>query len=191
MHDAAYSEIGYDGYRASSFLQVDGAREIGMEFHSLSKSYNMTGWRIGMAVGNADMVKALFQIKANLDSGIPQAIQEMAIEALTGSQSCVDDNIAIYQKRRDRVLAALKIMGLQVEVPKSSLYVWPRIPAGFTSAEFAAKLLDDIDVVVTPGSSYGKQGEGYIRLSLTTPDEQVEKGCQRLENWTIPTPEGG
>ena len=191
MHDAAYSEIGYDGYRASSFLQVDGAREIGMEFHSLSKSYNMTGWRIGMAVGNADMIKALFQIKANLDSGIPQAIQEMAIEALTGSQSCVDDNIAIYQRRRDRVLVALKTMGLQVEVPKSSLYVWPRIPAGFTSAEFAAKLLDDIDVVVTPGSSYGKQGEGYIRLSLTTPDEQVEKGCQRLENWTIPTPEGG
>ena len=191
MHDAAYSEIGYDGYRASSFLQVDGAKDIGLEFHSLSKSYNMTGWRIGMAVGNADMIKALFQIKANLDSGIPQAIQEMAIEALTGTQSCVDDNIAIYQKRRDRVLSALNTMGLQVEVPKSSLYIWPRVPEGFTSAECAAKLLDDIDVVVTPGSSYGKQGEGYIRLSLTTPDEQVEKGCRRLESWQIPPTKGG
>jgi LL-diaminopimelate aminotransferase len=191
LHDAAYSEIGYDGYRAGSFLQVDGARDIGLEFHSLSKSYNMTGWRVGMAVGNADMIKALFQIKANLDSGIPQSIQEMAMEALTGPQTCVEDNIVIYQKRRDRVIAALTTMGLEVEVPKSSLYIWPRVPEGFTSAEFAARLLNEIDIVVTPGSSYGQQGEGYIRFSLTTPDEQVEKGCQRLENWTIPTPQGG
>jgi len=191
LHDAAYSEIGYDGYRAGSFLQVDGARDIGLEFHSLSKSYNMTGWRVGMAVGNADMIKALFQIKANLDSGIPQSIQEMAMEALTGPQTCVEDNIVIYQKRRDRVIAALTTMGLKVEVPKSSLYIWPRVPEGFTSAEFAARLLNEIDIVVTPGSSYGQQGEGYIRFSLTTPDEQVEKGCQRLENWTIPTPQGG
>ena len=100
LHDAAYSEVGYDGYRAGSFLEVDGAREIGLEFHSLSKSYNMTGWRIGMAVGNANMIRALFQIKANLDSGIPQAIQEMAMEALTGPQDCVQDNITIYQRRQ-------------------------------------------------------------------------------------------
>ena len=191
MHDAAYSEIGYDGYRANSFLQVDGARDIGLEFHSLSKTYNMTGWRIGMAVGNADMIKALFQIKANLDSGIPQAIQEMAMEALTGPQDSIQDNITIYQGRRDRVIQALNRMGLEVEVPRSSLYIWPRVPAGFTSAEFAARLLEEIDIVVTPGSSYGQYGEGYIRLSLTTPDEQVEKGCQRLESWAIPTPQGG
>ncbi len=188
LHDAAYSEVGYDGYRASSFLEVDGAREVGLEFHSLSKSYNMTGWRIGMAVGNADMIKALFQIKANLDSGIPQAIQQMAIEALTGTQSYIDDNNAIYQWRRDRVIQAVTKMGLQVEVPRASLYVWAGIPQGFTSAEFAARLLEETDIVVTPGSSYGQYGEGYIRLSLTTPDSQVEKGCQRLENWTIPTP---
>ena len=191
LHDAAYSEIGYDGYRAASFLQVDGSKEVGLEFHSLSKSYNMTGWRIGMAAGNADMIKALFQIKANLDSGIPQAIQEMAMEALTGPQDSIDDNIAIYQWRRDRVIGALRKMGLQVEVPKSSLYIWPRVPEGFSSAEFAARLLEDIDIVVTPGSSYGQYGEGYIRLSLTTPNEQVEKGCQRLENWPIPAPRGG
>ena len=190
LHDAAYSEVGYDGYRPGSFLQVDGSKDMGLEFHSLSKTYNMTGWRIGMAVGNADMIKALFQIKANLDSGIPQAIQEMAMEALTGPQDCVDDNVAIYQRRRDRVLSALKVLGLSAEVPKASLYVWARVPEGYSSAELAARLLEETDIVVTPGSSYGTYGEGYIRLSLTTPDEQVEKGCQRLEAWSIPTKEG-
>jgi LL-diaminopimelate aminotransferase len=191
LHDAAYSEVGYQGYRAASSMQVEGAKDVGIEFHSLSKTYNMTGWRIGMAVGNADMIKALFQIKANLDSGIPQAVQEMAMEALTGPQDCVDDNVAIYQRRRDRVVTALTSMGLEVAVPQASLYVWAPVPEGYTSAEFAARLLEDIDIVVTPGSSYGIYGEGYIRLSLTTPDEQVEKGCQRLESWRIPPPKGG
>ena len=191
LHDAAYSEVGYQGYRAASSMQVEGAKDVGIEFHSLSKTYNMTGWRIGMAVGNADMIKALFQIKANLDSGIPQAVQEMAMEALTGPQDCVDDNVAIYQRRRDRVVTALSSMGLEVAVPQASLYVWAPVPEGYTSAEFAARLLEDIDIVVTPGSSYGKYGEGYIRLSLTTPDEQVEKGCRRLESCRIPPPKGG
>jgi LL-diaminopimelate aminotransferase len=191
LHDAAYSEVGYDGYRASSFLQMEGAKEVGLEFHSLSKTYNMTGWRIGMAVGNADMIKALFQIKANLDSGIPQAIQEMAMEALTGPQDSIEENRVIYQWRRDRVIRALTAMGLSVPVPKASLYIWARVPEGYTSARFAARLLSDIDIVVTPGSSYGKYGEGYVRLSLTTPDGQIEKGCRRLENWRIPPPEGG
>jgi LL-diaminopimelate aminotransferase len=143
---------------------------------------------MGMAVGNADMIKALFQIKANLDSGIPQAIQEMSMEALTGPQDCIEDNRVIYQRRRDRVVSAVRKMGLAVDVPQASLYIWARVPEGFTSAEFAARLLEEVDIVVTPGSSYGQFGEGYIRLSLTTPDEQVEKGCQRLESWTIPTP---
>ncbi len=191
LHDAAYSEVGYDGYRACSLLQADGAKEVGIEFHSLSKSYNMTGWRMGMAVGNAAMIKALFQIKANLDSGIPQAIQEMAMAALTGPQDCIEDNRIIYQRRRDRVVNALRRMGLSVAVPAASLYIWAQVPAGFTSADFAARLLEDIDLVVTPGSSYGQYGEGYIRLSLTTPDEQVEKGCQRLESWAIPAPREG
>ncbi len=191
LHDAAYSEIGYEGYRATSCMQVDGAKDVSLEFHSLSKTYNMTGWRFGMAVGNADMIKALFQIKANLDSGIPQAIQQMAIEALTGPQDCVDSNVEIYQRRRDRVIKALTTLGLTVDVPRASLYVWARVPEGFTSAELAARLLEETDIVVTPGSSYGQYGEGYIRLSLTTPDEQVEKGCQRLEGWKIPAPQGG
>ena len=191
LHDAAYSEVGYDGYQACSFLQVAGSSEIGLEFHSLSKTYNMTGWRIGMAVGNADMIKALFQIKANLDSGVPQAVQEMAMEALTGSQDCVAENVATYKWRRDRVIQALTTMGLEVEVPRASLYVWAPVPEGYKSAEFAARLLEDTDIVVTPGTSYGQYGEGYIRLSLTTPNDQVEKGCQRLETWRIPPPKGG
>ena len=188
LHDAAYSEIGYEGYRPLSFMEIPGAKEIGIEFHSLSKTYNMTGWRSGMAVGNPDMIKALFQIKANLDSGIPQAVQEMSMQALLDDQKCVQANIDIYQARRDRVITALTRMGLEVAVPKASLYIWAPIPDGFTSADFAARLLADNDIVVTPGSSYGKCGEGYIRLSLTTPDEQVEKGCVRLENWKIPAP---
>lgn len=188
LHDAAYSEVGYDGYRAGSILQVEGAREVGIEFHSLSKTYNMTGWRIGMAVGNAAMIRALFQIKSNLDSGIPQAIQEMAIQALTGPQDCIEENRLIYQWRRDRVIQALTTLGLKVAVPRASLYIWARAPEGYTSAQFAARLLAEKDIVVTPGSSYGKYGEGYIRLSLTTPDEQVEKGCRRLETWRIPQP---
>ena len=191
LHDAAYSEVGYDGYSAGSFLQLDGSKEVGLEFHSLSKTYNMTGWRVGMAVGNAEMIQALFQIKSNLDSGIPQAVQEMAIEALTGPQDCVTDNVAVYQKRRDRVIDALTKLGLRVPVPRASLYIWAAVPDGYTSAEFAAQLLEDTDIVVTPGSSYGTYGEGYIRLSLTTPDERVETGCQRLENWRIPPPKGG
>ena len=191
LHDAAYSEVGYDGYRATSLLQLDGSREVGVEFHSLSKTYNMTGWRIGMAVGNADMIRALFQIKANLDSGIPQAVQEMAIEALTGPQDGVPEMVAVYQRRRDRVVQALTKLGLRVPVPQASLYIWAALPAGHSSAEFAARLLEETDIVVTPGTSYGRYGEGYIRLSLTTPDERVETGCRRLESWRIPPPKGG
>ena len=191
LHDAAYSEVVYDGYRAASFLEVEGAKDVGIEFHSLSKCFNMTGWRIGMAVGNADMIKALFQIKANLDSGIPQAIQEMAIEALSGSQAPIQENNAIYQRRRDKLVEVLTELGLGVTPPKACLYIWARVPQGHTSAGFAQRLLEDITIVVTPGSSYGKHGEGYIRLSLTTPDDQVDRGVERLKSWKIPPPEIG
>jgi LL-diaminopimelate aminotransferase len=190
LHDAAYSEIGYDGYKPISYLQVAGSKDIGLEFHSLSKTYNMTGWRIGMAVGNADMIKALFQIKANLDSGVPQAVQEMAMEALTGPQDCVAENVATYTRRRDRVVKAVKTMGMNVAVPQASLYIWANVPEGYTATEMAQLLLEELDIVVTPGTSYGKFGEGYIRLSLTTPDDQIEKGCQRMESWNIPPPKG-
>ena len=188
LHDAAYSEVVFDGYKALSFLEVEGAKEVGIEFHSLSKCFNMTGWRFGSAVGNADIIQALFKIKSNLDSGVPQAIQEMAIEALTGSQQHIKDNNAIYQNRRDKVMDALIQLGLGVVPPKAALYVWARVPEGYTSASFTARLLDDLAIVVTPGSSYGEHGEGYIRLSLTTPDDMIDKGVDRLNSWSIPAP---
>ena len=189
LHDAAYSEVVYDGYRAPSFMEVEGAKEVGIEFHSLSKCFNMTGWRVGMVVGNADMIKALFQIKANLDSGIPQAIQEMAIEALSGPQDAIMENNAIYQRRRDMLIEALIRLGLKVESPKACLYIWSRVPEGYTSAGFAQRLLEELTIVVTPGSSYGEHGEGYVRLSLTTPDDQVSKGVERLASWKILPPQ--
>jgi LL-diaminopimelate aminotransferase len=182
-HDAPYTEVAFDGYRPLSFLQAAGAREVGVEFHSFSKSYNMTGWRIGMVVGNAAMVDALMRVKSNLDSGIPQAIQRMAIAALEGPQDCIGEHNAIYQRRRDRLVAALARMGLGVRPPKASLYVWARLPEGRTSLEFASRLLDDIGVVVTPGIGYGPHGEGYVRLSLTISDERLEEGLRRLAVW--------
>jgi len=187
-HDAPYTEVAFDGYRPASFLQAAGAREVGVEFHSFSKSYNMTGWRIGMVVGNATMVDALMRVKSNLDSGIPQAIQRMAIAAFEGPQDCIAEHNAVYQRRRDRLVAALARMGLRVRAPKASLYIWARLPEGHTSLEFASRLLDDIGVVVTPGIGYGPHGEGYVRLSLTIADERLEEGLRRLDRlaagWT-------
>jgi len=182
-HDGPYTEVAFDGYRPPSFLQAPGARDVGMEFHSLSKSYNMTGWRIGMAVGNAEMVGALTRVKSNLDSGIPQAIQYAAIEALLGDQSCVAEHNAVYQRRRDLVMKTLGKIGLRANPPLASLYVWVRVPEGYTSLDFCSELLDRVSVVVTPGSGYGQCGEGYVRLSLTTPDDRLEEGLSRLEKW--------
>jgi len=182
-HDGPYSEVAFDGYQPVSFMQADGAKEIGVEFHSLSKTYNMTGWRIGMVVGNADMVDALKRVKSNLDSGIPQAIQYAAIEALTGSQDCIPEHNAIYQRRRDLIIEVLNNVGLKARPPKASLYIWAKIPEGYTSTEFATDLLEKVGVVVTPGVGYGKHGEGYIRLSLTLPDAGVVKGLSRLSAW--------
>ncbi len=182
-HDGPYSEVSYDGYQPVSFMQADGAREVGIEFHSLSKSYNMTGWRIGMAVGNAEVIDALRRIKSNLDSGIPQAIQYAAIEALTGPQDCIQEHNEIYQKRRDIIIDVLKNIGLEAQPPMASLYIWARIPEGYTSLDFATELLETVGVVVTPGSGYGNNGEGYIRLSLTIPDASVVKGLSRLAQW--------
>lgn len=180
-HDGPYTEVAFDGYKPVSFLQAKGAKDIGVEFHSCSKSYNMTGWRIGMAVGNEKIVNALMRVKSNLDSGVPQAIQHAAIAALLGNQDCIAEHNAIYQRRRDKVVKTLKKLGLKADLPKASLYVWAKIPEGYTSVEFCTRLLDEASVVVTPGSGYGKYGEGYIRLSLTTPDDRVKEGLARLE----------
>jgi LL-diaminopimelate aminotransferase len=183
LHDGPYSEMAFDGYRPLSFLQAAGAREVGIEFHSFSKTYNMTGWRIGMAVGNAAMIDALMRVKSNLDSGIPQAIQRMAIAALEGPQECIAEHTAVYQRRRDRLAAALAKIGLRVRPPRASLYLWARLPEGQTSVEFATRLLDETGVVVTPGEGYGPSGEGYVRLSLTVPDDRLEEAVRRLEAW--------
>ena len=185
-HDAPYTEVAYDGYRPPSFLQAEGAMDVAVEFHSLSKSYNMTGWRVGMAVGNADMINALMRVKSNLDSGIPQAIQIAGIEALTASQDCIQEHNAIYQRRRDRLVPILNAIGLQVTPPKASLYVWARVPQGYTSVGLTAMLLDEKDIVVTPGAGYGTYGEGYIRLSLTLSDDDLDEGIKRLSGWHIP-----
>ncbi len=186
-HDGPYTEVAYDDYTPVSFLQAKGAMDVAVEFHSLSKSYNMTGWRIGMAVGNAEMINALMRVKSNLDSGIPQAIQIAGIEALQASQECISENNAIYQRRRDKLVDALRGIGMEITPPRASLYVWARVPEGYSSAEFAAMLLEEKDIVVTPGSGYGEYGEGYIRLSLTLPDEHLTKAVQRLEGWKIPS----
>ena len=188
LHDASYSEVAYDGYRPISFLQTPGAMEVGAEFHSLSKSYNMTGWRLGMLVGNEEIIKAMMVVKSNIDSGVPNAIQYMGIEAMRMSQDAIDDRNAIYQYRRDRVVSVLQEIGLEAIPPKASLYVWTRTPAGYSSSEFTELLLEECDIVVTPGNGYGKYGEGYIRLSLTINNEDMEKGLTRLENWKVPAP---
>ncbi len=180
-HDAPYTEVAFEGYRPPSFLEVPGAKEVGIEFHSFSKSYNMTGWRIGMAVGNARLIRALRDVKSNLDSGIPQAIQRMAIAALEGPQGCIEEHNRIYQARRDRLVETLRRLGLRVRPSLASLYLWARVPEGETSVSFAERLLEEAAVVVTPGVGYGPSGEGYVRLSLTLPDDDLEEGLRRLE----------
>jgi len=182
-HDAPYTEVAYDGYKPVSFMQAEGAKDVGIEFHSLSKSYNMTGWRIAMAVGNPELIDALRRIKSNLDSGAPQAIQQMAIKALKGSQECVAKNNEILQRRRDKVVKTLNAIGIKTTNPKASLYVWAKCPEGYTSMEFADDLLEQSNVVVTPGNGYGPTGEGYVRLSLTISDSDLEKGLEKMSSW--------
>ena len=182
-HDNPYCDVAYDGYRPLSIFQAPGAREVAIEFNSFSKIYNMTGWRIGMAVGNAELVDALMRVKSNIDSGIPQAIQEMAIEAVNGPQTVIADHNAIYQRRRDRIVETLRAIGLEVDPPKASLYVWAKLPEGVTSGDFAARLIEECAVVVTPGRGYGVNGEGYVRLSVTIADDRMEEGLRRLRDW--------
>lgn len=180
VHDNAYSEIAYDGYRPPSVLQVDGAMEVAIELHSLSKSFNMTGWRVGFAVGNAEAVGALGTVKTNVDSGVFRAVQEAAIAALTGPQDVLAPTLAAYRARRDRLVAALRSVGWQPPAPRATLYVWMPTPGGQSSVAFAAEVLERTGVVITPGTGYGACGEGYVRLSLTTPDERLDEALARI-----------
>jgi len=182
-HDTPYTEVAFDGYKPPSFMQIPGAKKIGVEFHSLSKTYHMTGWRIGMVVGNADMVNALFKVKSNLDSGVPQAIQYAAVEALRGSQEHIAEHNAIFQRRRDKLVKVINEVGLKARTPKATFYIWAKIPQGYTTIDFTKKLLDEVGIAVTPGTGYGKEGEGYIRFSLTISDGRLEEGVNRLLAW--------
>ncbi|MGH7808838.1 MAG: aminotransferase class I/II-fold pyridoxal phosphate-dependent enzyme, partial [Candidatus Binatia bacterium] len=179
-HDAAYTEMGYDDYRPMSFLQVDGAREIGIEFHSLSKTFNMTGWRIGMAVGNAELVSGLAQAKSNLDSGIFQAVQEAGIEALKLGDAIVAPNRKIYQERRDILVDGLRAVGLECDKPRATFYVWVSCPNGLSSAEFTTKLLDEAGVVTTPGNGFGDAGEGYVRFTVCVDKARLREVAERI-----------
>jgi LL-diaminopimelate aminotransferase len=179
-HDAAYSEITFDGYVAPSVLEAPRAKEVAVEFGSLSKTYNMTGWRVGYAVGNAEAIRALATIKTNVDSGIFNAVQRAAVAALNGPVQHVEMMRAIYQKRRDVVVAALGEIGVVVEPPLGSIYVWVPTPEGKSSAEFATELLEEAAVVVAPGTGYGPNGEGFVRFSLTVADERLQEAMQRI-----------
>ncbi|MGE5575683.1 MAG: LL-diaminopimelate aminotransferase [Syntrophothermus sp.] len=180
-HDAAYSEITFDGYRAPSFLETPGAKEVGIEFHSLSKPFNMTGWRIGWAAGNPYVIEALGRIKTNIDSGIFQAIQYAGIEALNGSQESVREISEVYRKRRDVMVEGLNALGWHLEKPKGTFYLWCPVPAGMTSTEFVATLLEKAGVVVVAGNGYGTYGEGYFRISLCLEEDRIKEALQRME----------
>ena len=181
-HDAAYTELAFDGYRPESFLETDGAGNVGIEFHSLSKTYNMTGWRIGFAVGRAEVIQALGQVKSNIDSGAFQAVQIAGIAALEKDQTCVNEMNAEYTKRRDILVDGLCSIGLSVEKPKATFYTWIEVPKGYTSAEFASRLLLKAGIVATPGNGFGKAGEGYVRMTLTVGKERLKEVVERIRN---------
>ncbi len=179
--DIAYSEIAFDGYRAPSVLQINGARDCAIEFHSLSKTFSMTGWRVGFALGNEQLVGALGKVKTNVDSGVFQPVQEAAITALDSSDGKLREYCAVYQHRRDLMVAALRGLGLECTAPRATFYLWTKIPASYTSTSFAERVLKECGVVITPGSGFGKSGEGFVRFSLTVPDERLQEAVGRLK----------
>lgn len=179
-HDSAYTELAYGDCKPMSFLEVPGAKEVGIEFHSLSKTYNMTGWRIGFAIGNAKIVQGLGKVKTNIDSGAFQAIQEAAITALSSDQQCVKEMCEIYRKRRDMMVKFLRKAGFTLTAPRATFYLWIDNPKGMTSAEVSTMFLEKAGVVVTPGSGFGAAGEGYFRISLTVPEDRLNEAGERI-----------
>ena len=179
VHDNAYSEIAFDGYQAPSFLEVDGAMEVGVEMHSLSKTYNMTGWRIGMAAGSADIIAGLGRVKTNVDSGAFDAIQMAGITALRSSQECIAESCAVYKERRDVLVSGLREMGFDVTVPQATFYVWLKVD---DSMAFAAKMLNEAGIVVTPGIGFGDAGEGYVRFAITRSVGRIEEALERMRD---------
>ena len=188
LHDNPYSELTFDGYEAPSFLMAKGAKEVGIEFNSLSKTYNMTGWRIGFAVGNAEILNGIRIVKTNVDSGAFQAIQVAGIAALTGPQDCVKRNVAIYRYRRDILVEGLRAAGLAVTKPKATFYLWARVPQSFStssSIQFSMFLLERAGLVVTPGIGFGAYGEGFIRLALCVSEERLKEAGERIKGLNL------
>jgi LL-diaminopimelate aminotransferase len=181
VHDNAYSEITFDGYVAPSFLQAPGAKLAGVEMFSLSKAYNMTGWRIGAAVGNATMIEALWKLKTNVDSGVFDALQMAGVRALAEGAGFAREMCQVYRRRRDLAISALAAVGIEVEPPRGTMYIWVPVPDGHTSVSFTELVLEQAGVVMSPGSSYGPNGEGYVRISLTLPDERLREAMERIE----------
>jgi len=180
-HDAAYSEIYYDGKRPASFMEVEGAKDVGVEFHSLSKTYNMTGWRLGFVVGNKDVLAGLGKVKSNLDSGCFEAVQEAGITALGLDDSVTDGIRTIYQERRDTLIPGLKQLGLEVDAPPAAFYIWVTVPKGYTSTSFTAHLLEKAGIVTTPGNGFGAPGEGYVRMTVCTTKERLAEAVERIK----------
>ncbi len=180
-HDAAYSEIYYDGKRPASFMEVEGAKDVGVEFHSLSKTYNMTGWRLGFVVGNKDVLAGLGKVKSNLDSGCFEAVQEAGITALGLDNSVTDGIRTIYQGRRDTLVPGLKQLGLDVDAPPAAFYIWVTVPKGYTSTSFTAHLLEKAGIVTTPGNGFGAPGEGYVRMTVCTTKERLAEAVERIK----------
>jgi len=185
LHDNPYSELTFDGYEAPSFLAVKGAKDVCVEFGSLSKTYNMTGWRIGFVVGNSEILKGLKLVKTNVDSGAFQAVQMAGIAALTGPQDCVKQNVVIYKRRRDLLADGLRSSGIELEKPKATFYFWAKVPSGFSSIQFSMFLLERTGVVVTPGIGFGETGEGFVRFSLCVSEERILEACERIKGLNI------
>lgn len=182
-HDAAYTQVTFDSHRAPSLLEIPGAKEVVVEFNTLSKSHNMAGWRVGAALGNAQLLRNLYTLKTNLDSGHFLPVLDAAIEAMCGDQSWLGDRNKIYRQRRDAALQGLRGMGLKAETPRASIYVWSAVPEGWSSEDFASAALEGAHVSVTPGTVFGDAGEGYMRISLTAPVERISQAMSRLERW--------
>ena len=179
VSDNAYSEVSFDGYKAPSFLETDGASEVGIEMHSLSKTYNMTGWRIGMAVGNKEIIRGLGVVKTNIDSGTFNPVQHAAIAALSGPQDCVAEACSIYQERRDVLVSGLQKLGFDIQAPKATFYVWLKVEDSMATA---AKMLNETGIVVTPGIGFGKSGEGYVRFAITRSVDRIREAIDRMES---------
>ena len=179
-HDNAYSEFGFDGYRPRSALEFEGAREVAIEFHSLSKTFNMTGWRLGWAAGNAEMIAALSKVKTFMDTGQFMALQAAGAAALEVAEDWVPGNIAVFEERRDRAAAALRLAGFDVALPKAAMYLWIPVPGTESSEDFAARALEEEGVIVLPGASLGQGGEGFFRIALTVDADRLEQAAERL-----------